>query len=126
MIEKTRHTDHIHIEKLELQAHVGVPEDERASLQRLTCNVSFWPVRSMKTLEDDIGQAIDYATVCAETANFVRHRSDTLIETLADSLARHLLSTFEIAKITIELRKFVLPETEFVSVVVTRERVSIE
>jgi hypothetical protein len=45
---------------------------------------------------------------------------------LADSLARHLLSTFEIAKITIELRKFVLPETEFVSVVVTRERVSIE
>jgi dihydroneopterin aldolase len=45
-----------------------------------------------------------------------------LIETLADALALHLLETFEIRRITIELRKYILPDVEFVSVTVTRER----
>ena len=53
---------------------------------------------------------------------FVGQRRDRLIETLADALAAHLLEAFEIRRITIELRKYILPEVEFVSVTVTRER----
>jgi dihydroneopterin aldolase len=49
-------------------------------------------------------------------------RSDKLIETLADRLAAHLLRLFLIQKIEIELRKFVLPDAEYVSVTVTRTR----
>ena len=126
MIQKMNFTDHVHIERLELQAHIGVCNDERASAQRLICNLTFWPVRSMETLEDEIGRAVDYATVCAETVTFVQHRSDKLLETLANALAVHLLMKFEVAQIKVELRKFVLPETAFVSVTVMRERDSVE
>ncbi|MFZ1219096.1 MAG: dihydroneopterin aldolase [Chthoniobacterales bacterium] len=110
------------IQGLEVFAHLGVPEDERASPQRLTFNITLSPVRSSQDLHDEIGRAVNYATVCEATKKFVGERRDRLIETLADALARHLLEKFEIRKITIELRKFVLPETEFVSVTVTRDR----
>jgi len=52
----------------------------------------------------------------------VQSRSDRLIETLADAVANHLLEVFEIQRITVELRKFILPDVEFVSVTVTRTR----
>lgn len=122
MSEKTRGADCIHIESLELQVHIGVPDAERASPQRVICNMTLEPVRSVATLDDNIGRAVDYAAVCAETAKFVQQRSDKLLETLTDAVACHLLGTFEIAKITVEFRKFVVPGTEFVSVTVTRER----
>ena len=114
--------DVIRIERIELLAHVGVPDDERSRPQRLTISIAFWPNKSGAELNDDIAQAVNYAAVCAEVRKFVGGRSDKLIETLADKLAFHLLQMFEIRRITIELRKYILPDVEFVSVTVTRER----
>jgi FolB domain-containing protein len=114
--------DVIRIEQIELLVHIGVPDDERAQPQRLTISIAFWPNKSGPELNDDIGQAVNYAAVCAEVRKFVGGRSDKLIETLADKLAFHLLEVFGIRRITIELRKYILPDVEFVSVTVTRER----
>jgi 7,8-dihydroneopterin aldolase/epimerase/oxygenase len=114
--------DCIHIDQLEVFAHIGVPDEERASAQRLTFNITFWPTHNARELEDKIARTVNYSSVCAETKNFVRDRSDRLIETLADALASHLLEVFEIRRITIELRKFILPDVDFVSVTVTRDR----
>lgn len=116
--------DHIHIEQLEVFAHLGVPDDERSQTQRLTIGITFLPCLAGPELEDDIGRAVDYAAVCAETKKFVQTRADRLIETLANALANHLLAVFEMQRITIELRKFILPDVEFVSVTVTRDRSS--
>jgi FolB domain-containing protein len=115
-------SDQIHIEALEVLARVGVSDEERASAQRLKLNITFWPRDHATTLGDDIARTVDYAAVCAEVKNFVEARADRLIETLVDALAVHLLAVFEIRRITIELRKFILPEVEFISVTVTRER----
>ena len=112
----------IRIERIELLARIGVPDDERAQRQRLTINIALWPGKSGAGLNDDIALAVDYAEVCAEVRGFVDRRNDKLIETLADKLAFHLLEIFGIRRITIELRKYVLPDVEFVSVTVTRER----
>lgn len=116
--------DRIHIEGLEVRARVGVPDEERATPQRLVFNITLWPTQSMSAtaLKDDIARTIDYAAVCDETKKFVRARSDRLIETLADALAMRLLEVFPIHKVEVELRKFVLPEIDFVSVTVTRLR----
>jgi len=113
--------DQIHIHHLEVYARIGVPDEERSSPQRLVLNVTFWPSADLAKLQDDISRAVDYAEVCAETRRFVQARSDRLIETLADALAIHLLKMFAIEKITIELRKYVLPGIDYVSVMVTRE-----
>lgn len=122
MIHDDRWSDRIHIEELEVLARVGVPDEERASAQRLTFNITFWPTRPTPDLEDEVARTVDYAAVCAETQRFVQARSDRLIETLADALAIRLFEIFAIRRITIELRKFILPEVEYVSVTVTRTR----
>jgi FolB domain-containing protein len=114
--------DSIRIEGLEIQTRIGVPDEERAAAQRLTFSITLWPLRSMRNLNDEIERAVNYATVCDEVKKFVRGRNDKLIETLANGLAAHLLEKFEIRKITIELRKYILPDVEFVSVTVRRER----
>lgn len=112
--------DHIRVEQLELLARVGVTESERSQLQRLTVSMTMWPHRPLVDLGDDIRNTINYSEVCEQTKEFVCARSDKLIETLADRLATHLLKRFPIQKISIELRKFVLPETKFVAVTITR------
>lgn len=113
-------SDFVHIEQLEILARVGVTEAERVQPQRLTVSMKMWPRKPLVDLADNIQNAIDYSKICDETKEFVRDRSYKLIETLADRLAVHLLAQFAMQTITIELRKFVLPDTKFVAVTVTR------
>lgn len=113
--------DEIRIEELELMACVGVPEEERAQPQRLTISLTLQPRLHFGDLGDDLKRTIDYAAVCAEVRRFVSSRRDKLIETLAHEIAEHLLRSFELAWVELELRKFVLPETRYVAARVTRE-----
>ena len=113
-------SDRIHIEQLEIFARVGVPEKERASAQRLTVNITFWPQPHTRDSEDKIDKTVNYSAVAEAARNFACDQSVNLIETLADLLAMHLLGKFALQKITVELRKFVLPDAKYVSVTVTR------
>ena len=112
--------DEIRIEQLEVSARIGVPEEERANPQRLIINISFWPYHEAGHLADKIENAVNYSAVAEETRSFMRDQSVNLIETLADRLAMHLLKTFRMQKITIELRKFPFEDAKYVSVTVTR------
>ncbi len=112
--------DEIHIEQLDVSARIGVPEQERAAPQRLTVSISFWPHQQTRDLSDNIHKAVNYSAVAEETKSFVRDQSVNLIETLADLLAAHLLKTFPIQKVTVELRKFPLQDAKYVSATVTR------
>jgi len=112
--------DEIHIEQLEVSSVIGVSEHERKTPQRLTINLSFWPRRQTRDMEDKIGHTINYAIVAEETLRFVQNERVNLIETLADGLAAHLLNNFPIQKITVEIRKFPLEHAKYVSAIVTR------
>ena len=112
--------DWIHIEELEVSAHIGVPDEERAAPQRMTASISFLPYHEAGDLADKIENAINYSDVVEETKNFVRDQSVNLIETLADRLAMHLLKNFRMQRVTIELRKFPFEDAKYVSVTVTR------
>ncbi len=112
--------DEIRIEELELMARVGVPDEERAQPQRLVVSLTLQPQASFAELGDDLGRTIDYARVCEELKRFVSGRRDKLIETLAHEMATHLLRTFALSRVDLELRKFILPETRFVAARVSR------
>jgi dihydroneopterin aldolase len=112
--------ERIHIEQLEIFARVGVPEKERATPQRLTVSITLWPQHEAGDLEDKIDKTVNYSAVAEAARNFARDQSVNLIETLADRLAMHLLENFATQKITVELRKFALPDAKYVSVTVTR------
>ena len=112
--------DEIHIEQLDIFTRIGVPEKERANPQKLTVSISLWPYQQISDLADHIERAVNYSTVAEETKNFVRDQSLSLIETLADRIANHLLKSFPIQRVTIELRKFALQDAKYVSVTVSR------
>lgn len=118
--ESYRFCDEVHIDQLEVSTHIGVPEQERAAPQRLTVSISFWPYQQIRDLADNIHKAVNYSAVAEETKSFVRDQSVNLIETLADLLAAHLLKTFPIQKVMVELRKFPLQDAKYVSATVTR------
>ncbi len=112
--------DEIHIEELDVSARIGVPEEERANPQRLIVNISFWPYQQARDVADKIDLAVNYSSVAEETKTFVFDQSVNLIETLADRLATHLLKTFPIQKVAIEVRKFALADAKYVSATVMR------
>ncbi len=113
-------SDQIHIEQLEISTHIGVPEEERATPQRLTVSITLWPRHNERDLGDNIDKTVNYSAVAEAAKSFARDQSVNLIETLADRLARHLLGNFAIEKITIGLRKFILEDAKYVSVTMTR------
>ena len=112
--------DEVHIEQLEVFTVIGVLEHERKGLQRLTVSISFWPYKQAHDLADNIEKAVNYSAVAEETKRFAREQAVNLIETLADRLAAHLLKTFPIQKVTIEVRKFALQDAKYVSATATR------
>ena len=112
--------DEIRIEQLEIFTVIGVLEHERKGLQRLTVSISLKPYQQALDLADNIGKAVNYSAVAEEAKRFARDQAVNLVETLADRLAAHLLDTFPIQKVTIELRKFALPDAKYVSATVTR------
>ncbi len=118
--EPNQFCDEIHIEQLEVFARIGVPEEERSKPQRLTVNISFWAGQQACDLEDKIDQTVNYSAVAEETRTFVRDQSVSLIETLTDRLATHLLKTFPVQKVAVEVRKFALQDAKYVSASVTR------
>ena len=113
-------TDAIHIDELELHAHIGVPEEERARPQRLTISITMWPRIGFTELDDHLERTVNYAAVCREVKELIARRTDKLLETLADVVARHLLEKFQICKVHVELRKFILSDTKYVCVRATR------
>ncbi|MEA3188484.1 MAG: 7,8-dihydroneopterin aldolase/epimerase/oxygenase [Chthoniobacter sp.] len=112
--------DAILIHDLELRAMVGVPEVERAEPQRLTATLRIEPKSNFSRLDDRIENAVDYAKVCDAVKQLVAARPRRLIETLAEEIATDLLARFPIACVSIELRKFILPDTRGVAVIIER------
>ena len=112
--------DRIHIEQLEVHGRVGVPDSERVEPQRLSLNVTLWP--KIAELHDEIENTVNYSAVAECAKEFVNRHACKLIETLAEETAAHLLAQFNLRRIEIEVRKFVLPDANYVSVTAVRER----
>lgn len=111
----------IHIHELEVLARVGVTENERAKSQRLVLNVTVSLRERLRDLNDDITRTANYSAIASDVQELARDRSYHLIETFADTVAARLTEKFPIARVAVEVRKFVLPRAEYVSVTVTRE-----
>ena len=125
MLANSRNTsdvDEIRIEQLKLLASLGVTETERSQVQPITISLRLWPVRGFEQLDDRVENTVNYSVVAAELRKIVASRADRLIETLAENIAGSLLVDFPLRRVEIELRKFVVSDAEYVSVVLSRER----
>ena len=115
-------TDRILIDGLELSSCIGVPDEERATAQRLTANLMLEPIRDFTALGDTLENTVDYFRACAEVKALALARPRRLIETLAEDLAALLLTRFALRAVEIELRKYILSDAAFVAVKIRRPR----
>jgi dihydroneopterin aldolase len=114
--------DCIIVSQLEVMACVGVPNAEREVAQRLTVSLRIEPVQGFAGMADDIGKTIDYAAVCDAVRHEMEARPRHLIETLAEEIALMLLGRYPLHSVEVEVRKYILPATEYVAVRVRREQ----
>ena len=112
--------DQINIVDLEIWARVGVSDEERANPQRLLLAVQMSHDLSAAGRRDDLVHTIDYFVVTQRLLAFARTREWRLIETLAAEVATLILDEFKPRSVTIEVKKFVIPQAQYVSVCITR------
>ncbi len=105
---------------LELSSYIGVPEAERAELQRLTVNLVLFPTAPLKQLGDDLGRTVDYYALTRRVRQIAGERPRKLIETLAEEICTCVLEEFAVRSLEVELRKYILPDTDYVAVRIAR------
>jgi phosphoglycolate phosphatase len=99
-----------------VSGRIGVSEEERSKPQPLAITVRFHTFGRFQDLNDDLSKTVDYAAVTSEISRFVSESKYSLIETLVSMLADHLIRKYPLAYLEVELKKFVLPDTNHVSV----------
>jgi FolB domain-containing protein len=114
--------DQIVIQDLEVFYRIGVPDNERAEPQRLLLTVELELDFTLAAIEDNLKATIDYDHLARRLAQFGDGRDWKLIETLAVNLADMILREYKPAQVTVEVKKFILPQTRWVSVRVRRPK----
>jgi dihydroneopterin aldolase len=114
--------DTIEIRRLRVQAHIGVPDEERAEAQTLLITVRMVSGQGFAGLADEISRTIDYHAVAQEIQSLAAARPRRLIETLAVEIADHLLAAHPLTSVAVSIEKHILPDAECVAVHIERRR----
>ncbi len=112
--------DHITIEDLEVRFHVGVPDGERTEPQRLLITIELTHDLEASGTADSLAKTIDYFAVCQAVKALGQTRSWKLIEALADDICMLVLDQFTPSVVRVVVKKFILPDTRWVSVEMIR------
>ncbi len=113
-------SDVILVNGLELSARIGVPDAERVEAQRLTLNLVLVPSAPLSDLGDDLDRTVDYYALTRRVRQLAAARPRKLIETLAEEICACVLEEFSVRAVEVELRKYILPDTEYVAVRLSR------
>ena len=111
---------HITIIDLEVFCRVGVSDEERAKPQRLLVSVDMEYDFSSAAVSDRIARTIDYFQVSQRLIRFGERKGWRIIESLATEMAEKILVEFQPQSVTVEVKKFPIPEARYVSVTVTK------
>ena len=112
----------ISIVDLEVFYRVGVPDAERSQPQRLLLTVVLESDFTAAAKSDSIADTIDYYAVTQRLLKFGENREWKLIEKLAADLADTVLAEFKPQSVSVEVKKFIIPEARCVAVSLLKKR----
>ena len=112
----------IRIEELEVYYCVGVTDEERAQPQRLLLTVDMVFDFSVAAIGDRLTKTIDYFELSGRLLQYGQGRSWKLIEKVATDVAAIVMTEFRPQGVTIEVKKFAVPQAKYVSVSLTQKR----
>jgi len=112
--------DKITIKDLEVAARIGVTEDERARPQRLLITVELERDLAEAARTDAENATTRYDEVADMVRRVVAERPRKLVEAVAGAIAHTILDRKLASAITVEVKKFSVPQSQFVSVQIHR------
>jgi len=112
--------DTIIISNLEVSYQVGVTEEERSKSQRLLLTLELSTDFGPAVDRDELDGTIDYNAVSQRLLRFGKGREWRLIETVAADVAAMVLKEFRPKTVSVEVKKFIIPQARHVAVRLTR------
>ena len=114
--------DRIVIKDLEVDAHIGVTEAERAPTQRLLITVELERDLAEAGRKDSEAATTRYDVVADMICKIVAGRPRKLVEAVATEIAEAILARKLAPAITVEVKKFSIPRSQYVSVQIHRSQ----
>jgi dihydroneopterin aldolase len=112
----------ISIVDLEVFYCVGTTDEERAKPQRLLLTLDMTHDYTAAAVSDRLEKTINYFDVAKDLLKFGEGRNWKLIEKLSANIADHILTKFKPQSVTVQVKKFPIPQARWVSVSLTRSR----
>ena len=112
--------DKIIIKDLEVDARIGVTETERARPQRLLITVELERDLAEAARTDSDAATTRYDTVADVVRKIATERPHKLIEAVAGEVAESILVHKLASAATVEVKKFSVPKSQYVSVQIHR------
>jgi dihydroneopterin aldolase len=95
----------IFVQRLEIEARIGVYDWEKESLQPLLIDLEFGLASHLACRTDRLGDAIDYAEVVACLKGMATARHYELVEAMGEAMAMVLQSEFRMPWLVLRLSK---------------------
>ncbi|MFA5891413.1 MAG: dihydroneopterin aldolase [Actinomycetota bacterium] len=118
-------SDLIEVRGLKLRGHIGVTPEERAQEQPLVVSIAARMDTRAAAATDDLRATLDYEELVRRIAKIVSSEEYSLVETLADRIARTVLEHVFVEDVWVRVAKPQAPlaeEVDEVAVEITRSR----
>jgi dihydroneopterin aldolase len=113
--------DSLYVQDIEIWTHIGVPETERATEQRILVSVELFTELKNVAKNDELGRGIDYQQVTDGIRALAATPRKTL-ERLVEDVAEHILATYSpVGGVKVSAQKFVLPGVRAVHATIFRK-----
>lgn len=90
---------------VKLKPRIGVTPGERRQPQACEADISLWGDFEAAATTDSLSNAVDYSKVVATVLKIAHSEEFNLLETLADRLAKALLTVYPASRVKVRVRK---------------------
>ena len=112
----------ISIVNLEVFYSIGVDPEEREKPQRLLVSINLAFDFASASMSDRIEKTINYYDIAQDLLSYGNGRSWKLLEKLVANIADRVLNEYRPESVTVEVKKFSIPQARHVVVSLTRTR----
>lgn len=95
--------DTLHISALSIMTHIGVHAWEQRILQQLLLDIRI--SIDITTCNNQLTNTVDYDQLCQRVTTFIESNQFTLIETVAETVAKLIKDEFSVKELTISVSK---------------------
>lgn len=121
----SKQVDKIFLRRLEVEAIIGIFEWERRATQKITLDLEMATDVARAAATDSIEEALNYKEVAKRLVAFIEESEFQLVETLAENLARIVVTEFSVSWVKIAVGKpAAIAGSREVGVVIERDSTS--